>query len=331
MDFTAFLYAGNLIKKSYVRIVVRVIVQCVRTIPVLILALVATFIWGLGAAAGTIAIAVSTWAVMARIGGEDIEGLTLKPYEAVTAIGAGKFKAFSRTVIIELLPGYLSNSLYVLEANIRHAAILGYVGAGGIGLLLNEKISWREYSRVGMILVMLFVAVLVIEGISTFLKAYLDGRIKRNTTANVIISVCIMVFFVYSLSAVKDVSTSKLGIKVVGAIMHGITHPDWEYMFMTGKSGVMYLMLETIAIAVAGTCAGAVFAVILTLINSRKFVPAPMAFYWQACCYGNKNCTCVCVWAYIYKGYGTWQLCRSAYNDDVQYRTSDKESHSCSR
>lgn len=129
-----------------------------------------------------------------------------------------------------------------------------------------------------MILVMLFAAVLVIEGISTFLKAYLDGRIKRNKIANVIISVCIMVFFVYSLSAVKDVSTSKLGIKVVGAIMHGITHPDWEYMFMTGKSGVMYLMLETIAIAVAGTCAGAVFAVILTLINSRKFVPAPMAF-----------------------------------------------------
>jgi len=181
-----------------------------------------------------------------------------------------------------------------------------------------------------MILVMLFVAVLVIEGISTFLKAYLDGRIKRNTTANVIISVCIMALFVYSLSAVKDVSTSKLGIKVVGAIMHGITHPDWEYMFMTGKSGVMYLMLETIAIAVAGTCAGAVFAVILTLINSRKFVPAPMAFIGRLCCYGNKNCTCVCVWTYIHKGYGTWQLCRSAYNDDVQYWTSDKEIHSCS-
>ena len=188
-----------------------------------------------------------------------------------------EFRAMKINGIFKL-PGYLSNSLYVLEANIRHAAILGYVGAGGIGLLLNEKISWREYSRVGMILVMLFVAVLVVEGISTFLKAYLDGRIKRNTTANVIISVCIMVFFVYSLSAVKDVSTSKLGIKVVGAIMHGITHPDWEYMFMTGKSGVMYLMLETIAIAVAGTCAGAVFAVILTLINSRKFIPAPMAF-----------------------------------------------------
>lgn len=79
----------------------------------------------------------------------------------------------------------------------------------------------------------------MIEGISTFLKAYLDGRIKRNTTANVIISVCIMALFVYSLSAVKDVSTSKLGIKVVGAIMHGITsglgihvydRKEWRYV-----------------------------------------------------------------------------------------------------
>ena len=93
MDFYCILYAGNLIKKSYVRIVVRVIVQCVRTIPVLILCTCSNIYMGLGAAAGTIAIAVSTWAVMARIGGEDIEGLTLKPYEAVTAIGAGKFKS----------------------------------------------------------------------------------------------------------------------------------------------------------------------------------------------------------------------------------------------
>ncbi len=275
--FTAFLYAGNIIKKPYARIIIRALVQCVRTIPVLILALAATFIWGLGAAAGTIAISVSTWAVLARIGGEDIEGLSMKPYEALTAMGAGRIKAFARTILPELLPGYMTNSLYILEANIRHAAILGYVGAGGIGLLLNEKISWREYNRVGMILVMLFGAVLIIEGISTFLKAYLDGRIKRNRTVNVIITICLMVLFIYSLSAVGDVSASRLGIKVVGAMVHGITHPDLSYMFMPGKSGVMYLMLETIAIAAAGTCAGAVFALLLTLINSRKFVPAPVA------------------------------------------------------
>ena len=159
---TAFLYADNIIKFPFVRWPLRVIVQCVRTIPVLILALVCTFIWGIGAAAGTIAIAVSTWAIMSRIGGEDIEGLSLKAYEAVAASGAGRLTAFTRTVLVELLPGYLTNTLYVLETNVRHAAILGYVGAGGIGLLLNEKIAWREYGRVGMILVMLFAAVMEI-------------------------------------------------------------------------------------------------------------------------------------------------------------------------
>ena len=274
---TAFLYADNIIKFPFVRWPLRVIVQCVRTIPVLILALVCTFIWGIGAAAGTIAIAVSTWAIMSRIGGEDIEGLSLKAYEAVAASGAGRLTAFTRTVLVELLPGYLTNTLYVLETNVRHAAILGYVGAGGIGLLLNEKIAWREYGRGGMILVMLFAAVMVIEGVSVFLRAYLEGRIKRKRAISIIICVCIIAMCLYSLSAVKGVSASRMGLKVVGAIIQGITHPDWHYMFMAGKSGVLYLMLETVAIAVAGTLIGAAAAFVLTFVNSTRFVPVPVA------------------------------------------------------
>ena len=54
----------------------------------------------------------------------------------------------------------------MLEANVRHAAILGYVGAGGIGLLLNERLAWREYSEVGMILLLLYGVVILTEGVS---------------------------------------------------------------------------------------------------------------------------------------------------------------------
>ena len=64
------------------------------------------------------------------------------------------------------LPSYLSNCLFCFEGNVRYASILGYVGAGGLGLILNEKIGWREYSSVGMILVVLFVTVFIIETIS---------------------------------------------------------------------------------------------------------------------------------------------------------------------
>ncbi len=56
----------------------------------------------------------------------------------------------------------------------RYAAILGYVGAGGIGMILNEKIGWREFQSVGMILLAIFVAVIVIEMVSQQLRRYLS-------------------------------------------------------------------------------------------------------------------------------------------------------------
>lgn len=60
--------------------------------------------------------------------------------------------------------------LYLLTGD---ASILGYVGAGGLGLILNEKIGWREYSSVGMILIVLFLTVVVIEALSHYLRTKL--------------------------------------------------------------------------------------------------------------------------------------------------------------
>ena len=63
--------------------------------------------------------------------------------------------------------------LYCFEGNVRYASILGYVGAGGIGIILNENLGWREYSNVGMILVILFFTVVIIESISYYLRTKL--------------------------------------------------------------------------------------------------------------------------------------------------------------
>ena len=73
----------------------------------------------------------------------------------------------------QILPGYLANLLYLLESNVRNAAVLGFVGAGGIGLLLNEKLAWREYSKVGTILCVLYLVVLATESLSGFLRVRL--------------------------------------------------------------------------------------------------------------------------------------------------------------
>ena len=150
--------------------------EILLTSSALILALLATFLFGLGTFSGTVAITLFTLAVMTRLTYEDIEVLTLAPYRALCAMGASPARAYARAVVPEIASGYLTNALYLLETNVRHSAILGYVGAGGIGLLLNEKISWREYGRVGAILVCLFVTVCCIEWLSHALGRIIRGE-----------------------------------------------------------------------------------------------------------------------------------------------------------
>ena len=135
------LCAHNLPCPAPLRAVLRFLVQVLRSFPALILALLATFLFGLGTFSGTVAITVFTLAVMTRLTYEDIETLTLAPYRALCAMGASPARAYARAVVPEIASGYLTNALYLLETNVRHSAILGYVGAGGIGVKLNASMT----------------------------------------------------------------------------------------------------------------------------------------------------------------------------------------------
>jgi len=77
-------------------------------------------------------------------------------------------------VFPQVLPTYLSHCLYSFEMNVRAASILGYVGAGGLGILIDERIGWRDYNGLGTVLLTLFVAVLLIENLSQFLRSKLS-------------------------------------------------------------------------------------------------------------------------------------------------------------
>ena len=142
----------------------KIVVSAVRLL--LVSALIATYVFGLGTLAGTTAIAVFTFAYIGKILYEEIETVDMGPFEAMEAMGATKTRAFISAIVPQVLPSYLSNCLFCFEGNVRYASILGYVGAGGLGIILNEKIGWREYASVGMILLALFVTVFIIETIS---------------------------------------------------------------------------------------------------------------------------------------------------------------------
>lgn len=166
----AILSSVNINKSKLLLTVVRLILSITRTLPTLILALIATYVFGLGTFAGTVAISIFTFGIVVKMMYEKIETVDMGPFEAMEAVGATKLKAFMAAIMPQILPTYLSSCLYSLEINVRYAAILGYVGAGGIGLILNEKIGWREYDRVGMILLMLFITVVIIENLSKYIR-----------------------------------------------------------------------------------------------------------------------------------------------------------------
>jgi phosphonate transport system permease protein len=166
----AMLASTNVCPSRIVVSIMRVMFSLIRTLPTIVIALVATLIFGLGTLAGTVAIAVFSFGYIGKLTYEEIETVDMGAFEAMQAMGATRRQAFVSAIIPQVLPFYLSNCLFNFEGNVRYAAVLGYVGAGGIGLILNEKISWREYPSVGMILIALFVTVFIIESTSRMLR-----------------------------------------------------------------------------------------------------------------------------------------------------------------
>ncbi|MDP4099097.1 phosphonate ABC transporter, permease protein PhnE [Paenibacillus sp. P96] len=163
---TAVLASSNIVHSQVIVVICKTVLSLLRTLPTLVTALIATFIFGLGPMAGTVAIMLFTLSYVGKLVYEQIENVDMGAFEAMESLGMTRIQAFRYAALPQVLPGYLSTSLFCFEGNVRYAAILGYVGAGGIGLLINENLGWRDYSGVGMIILALIVTVYLIETIS---------------------------------------------------------------------------------------------------------------------------------------------------------------------
>ncbi len=164
----------NINRNKYVVSVLRVILNIVRTLPTLVIASVCALIFKLGAFAGTVAITIFTFGVVSKMLYESIETIDMGPFEAMESMGAGRIRAFAAACMPQILPTYLSHCLYSFEMNIRAASILGYVGAGGLGILIQDRVGFRDYNSLGTLLIMLFVVVLAIDNISQALRRRLS-------------------------------------------------------------------------------------------------------------------------------------------------------------
>jgi phosphonate transport system permease protein len=166
----AIISSSNINKFKPLLIITRLILSVVRTLPVLVYAAIFAYITGFGTVPGVLAITIFTFAIVSKMLYEKIETIDMGAYTAIEATGATKTQAFFRAVIPQIMGSYLSLTLYSFEINIRYAAILGYVGAGGIGILLQDRMNWLRYDDVVVVLLVLFLTVLAIENLSRYLR-----------------------------------------------------------------------------------------------------------------------------------------------------------------
>lgn len=166
----AYYSSVNMNENVLTRTILRLVMSIFRTIPVLMLALMLTYVFGIGTFTGMVSLFLFTSSIVAKMTYEQIELVDMGPFEAVISSGASRVRAFIVSVVPQISGFYISTMLYNLEMNIRSAAILGYVGAGGIGILMNDRISLRMYADLTVILLLLLVTVVAIESLSRTIR-----------------------------------------------------------------------------------------------------------------------------------------------------------------
>jgi len=166
----AFLAASNTSPHPVIYHITRFSINFTRTIPDLALGLIFVSAVGLGPFAGTLALAVHTMTVLTKLLSESIENIDHGVVEAIRATGATYLQTLSFAVLPQMLPDLISFTLYRFETNIRAASVLGLIGAGGIGHLLNTSFRTFQYQEAATIVLILIVLVMLVDGVSAKLR-----------------------------------------------------------------------------------------------------------------------------------------------------------------
>lgn len=166
----SFLAAQNLLGGAAWAAPGKTLLVAVRTFPEILLAIIFVASTGPGPTAGIMAMGIHSIGFLGKIFADVIEGIDAGPNEAIQAAGGNRLHVFLYSVVPQVLPEFASYLLYRFEINLRAAAVLGLVGAGGIGLPLIQRISFRRWEQVSMLLIVIVVVIITVDAISSRIR-----------------------------------------------------------------------------------------------------------------------------------------------------------------
>ncbi len=168
-----FVATPTLTRAPWLALATRRFLEVCRTVPDLVFALIFVVAFGLGPMPGVLALAIHTMGALGKMFGEVVDNIDMKPVEGLRASGAGLVQTIRFAVLPQVLSNFAGYALLRFEINVRGATVLGFVGAGGIGVELLIAVRKFYYSDVSAMLALIILTVFVIDIVTSRLRARL--------------------------------------------------------------------------------------------------------------------------------------------------------------
>jgi phosphonate transport system permease protein len=175
-----FLASKNMTDHAWLVFTTRRLLEFSRTVPELVFALIFVVAFSLGPLPGILALAIHTMGSLGKLFAEVVENIDMKPVDGVLATGGNWLQKVRFAVLPQVASNFASYALLRFEINVRGAAVLGFVGAGGIGQTLLEVIRKFYYADVSALLVLIIGSVMVIDGLTERVRHRLLGEEDRS-------------------------------------------------------------------------------------------------------------------------------------------------------
>ena len=150
--------------------ITRTLLNTMRSVEALVMAIVFVIAVGIGPFAGVMALGLHTIVSLAKLYSEQVESIMAGPLEAIEATGANRLQTIIYAVIPQIVPPYISYTMYRWDINVRMSTIIGFVGGGGIGFLLQQNINLLNYRAASAQMIAIAVVVSIMDYISSVMR-----------------------------------------------------------------------------------------------------------------------------------------------------------------
>ena len=304
----AFGAARNTTPHPAVMAVCRGIIVLSRAVPDLIFAAIFVRALGIGVLPGVLALGLHSIGMVGKLLADAIEQTDRVPREAVASVGASKWQGIITSVVPQVMPSFIAITLYRLDINLRSSSVLGLVGAGGVGFLLQKTLRTLQYDEALGVVIVVFVFITLMEALSAAVRSTLlggDRTLVARTTPRASVGARLVRRWTMSTSSgvrefdhqtVRPPWTGERIMKVAyGALfaflvvfafwstslqprelvtsvddMWRITQRLFPPDFTTARDGIVDGMIESIAVALVATVLGAILSLPVGLLAARN-------------------------------------------------------------